>query len=85
MNGLTDISSVIFLVVAVVVFLRLRSVLGRRTGNERPPYDPYTRRDGVPARSGNKVVDLPRRLDQPPAIAAGAVVATADRIKTIAP
>lgn len=32
-----DIGTLFFLVVAVVIFLRLRSVLGTRTGNERPP------------------------------------------------
>ena len=40
MNGFIDIYSVIFLVLAIVIFLRLRSVLGRRTGSERPPFDP---------------------------------------------
>lgn len=41
-NGL-DIVSVIFLGVAVVIFLYLRSILGTRTGNERQPTDPYNR------------------------------------------
>ena len=40
-----DIYTLLFLVLAVVIFVRLRSVLGRRTGNERPPYDPYSTRD----------------------------------------
>ena len=35
-----DITTIIFLILAVVIFFRLRSVLGRRTGNERPPFDP---------------------------------------------
>src|SRR6267154_2405935 len=34
-----DIYTVILLVIAVVIFLRLRSVLGRRTGTERPPVE----------------------------------------------
>ena len=42
MNGTFDILTLLFLVIAVVIFLRLRSVLGRRTGSERPRYDPYT-------------------------------------------
>ena len=37
-----DVITIIFLVLAVVIFLRLRSVLGRRTGHERPPFDPYS-------------------------------------------
>ena len=34
-----DIYTIIFLALAVFIFLRLRNVLGQRTGNERPPYD----------------------------------------------
>lgn len=34
--------NLIFLGIAVAVFLKLRGVLGRRTGEERPPYDPYS-------------------------------------------
>src|SRR6266566_3040959 len=36
-----DIYTIIFLALAVFIFLRLRNVLGQRTGNERPP--PYDR------------------------------------------
>ncbi|MFC0219445.1 putative lipid-binding transport protein (Tim44 family) [Pseudochelatococcus lubricantis] len=45
-----DIVTIVFLCLAVFVIWRLRSVLGQRTGNERPPVDPFTRRD---ARNGN--------------------------------
>ena len=34
-----DIYTIIFLALAVFIFLRLRSVLGQRTGSERPPYE----------------------------------------------
>ena len=34
-----DIYTIIFLALAVFIFVRLRSVLGQRTGNERPPFD----------------------------------------------
>ena len=34
-----DIYTIIFLALAVFIFLRLRSVLGQSTGSERPPYD----------------------------------------------
>ncbi|MEQ8746399.1 Tim44/TimA family putative adaptor protein [Pyruvatibacter sp.] len=37
-----DLINLFFLAIAVVVFFRLRSVLGKRTGNERPPSDPYS-------------------------------------------
>lgn len=42
MNEIFDVYNIIFLIAAVVIFLRLRSVLGNRTGNERQPYDPYS-------------------------------------------
>jgi len=45
MNSGYDVINLILLVIAVVVFLKLRSVLGRRTGSERPPYDPYSAAD----------------------------------------
>ena len=57
MQDVFDIYTIIFLALAVFIFLRLRSVLGQRTGRERPPYDPYSAR---PA-SDNKVVALPNR------------------------
>jgi predicted lipid-binding transport protein (Tim44 family) len=56
-----NIWPIIFLVLAVLIFLRLRSVLGRRTGRERPPYDPYSARDAVRSPAGEKVVTLPSR------------------------
>jgi predicted lipid-binding transport protein (Tim44 family) len=63
MSEAFDIYSLLFLVLAVVIFLRLRNVLGRRTGNERPPYDPYAtpgaKRPGAP-QSNEPVVALPR-------------------------
>jgi predicted lipid-binding transport protein (Tim44 family) len=65
MNGIIDIYSIIFLALAVVIFLRLRSVLGRRTGNERPPFDPYARRDGSQPASGDNVIGLPQRSPSP--------------------
>jgi predicted lipid-binding transport protein (Tim44 family) len=39
--------------------MRLRSVLGQRTGRERPPYDPYAARDAVRSPAADKVVTLP--------------------------
>ena len=47
MADVFDIYTIIFLALAVFIFLRLRSVLGQRTGRERPPYDPYSARDAV--------------------------------------
>lgn len=65
-----DFGTIFFVIAAVVIFFQLRNVLGRRTGNERPPFDPYTagRTREQDAGTGNdKVVALPRRKgeDQP--------------------
>lgn len=63
MSEAFDIYTLLFLVLAVVIFIRLRNVLGRRTGSERPPYDPYTtpeaKRAGAPD-ANEPVVALPR-------------------------
>ncbi len=39
-----DLSTVIFAVLAIFVVWKLRSVLGTRTGTERPPFDPFEAR-----------------------------------------
>jgi predicted lipid-binding transport protein (Tim44 family) len=63
MRNVFDIYTIIFLALAVFIFLRLRSVLGQRTGRERPPYDPYAARE--PARPApEKVVALPNRTPE---------------------
>lgn len=60
-----NLLNIILMVIAVGVFLKLRSVLGRRTGNERPPYDPYS---GAESSGDNdKVVSLPQRKTARPA------------------
>ena len=61
-----NIYTIIFLALAVFIFLRLRSVLGRRTGRERPPYDPYSARDAVRSPTNDKVVTLPTRSAEAP-------------------
>ena len=63
MSEAFDIYTILFLVLAVVIFIRLRNVLGRRTGNERRPYDPYARPDAKRAdapEADESVVTLPR-------------------------
>ena len=62
--GFFDFGTIFFLVAAVVIFFQLRNVLGRRTGNERPPFDPYTAgraRDKDAAPAPDNVVSLPRK------------------------
>ncbi|KXF79242.1 calcium-binding protein [Paramesorhizobium deserti] len=61
-----DFGTIFFFVAAVIIFLQLRNVLGRRTGSERPPFDPYSARSGdaqKQAGNGDNVVALPRRAD----------------------
>ncbi len=64
-----DLTTIIFLALAVFIFFRLRGVLGQRTGRERPPYDPYSSKEQAkpPRPEGDNVVQLPGRAPPPPA------------------
>jgi predicted lipid-binding transport protein (Tim44 family) len=72
--GTDNIITLFFLIVAALIFLNLRSVLGKRTGSEKPPFDPYSRdqRDQRPvdgqrqSADDGKVITLPRRDQQAP-------------------
>ncbi|MGV1916668.1 Tim44/TimA family putative adaptor protein [Rhizobium sp. 22-785-1] len=60
--GSSDFITLFFLVAAVLIFFQLRSVLGRRTGNEKPPFDPFSAREAAKApNDDNKVVTLAKR------------------------
>jgi len=63
--GSFDFVTFFFFVAAVIIFIQLRSVLGKRTGHEqRPPQDRMERRDEAQPAEGlddPKVVTLPRR------------------------
>jgi predicted lipid-binding transport protein (Tim44 family) len=55
--------TIFFIIAAVLVLFQLRSVLGKRTGNEKPPLNPYAARvakDGDGKPQGN-VISLPVR------------------------
>ena len=80
-----DIYTIIFLALAVFIFLRLRSVLGQRTGRERPPYDPFSARDAVRNAPSDKVVALPPRNAETVAKPAEPSEPAADRWKDISP
>jgi predicted lipid-binding transport protein (Tim44 family) len=61
-------------------------VLGRRTGSERPPFDPYSRREAPASKPNDKVIDLPSRRAPPAEVAGPDATASVDeRIKTAAP
>ena len=78
MSGFFDVYSIIFLVIAVVIFMRLGSVLGRRTGNE--PAAPDPRLKGAPPASRNdNVVSLPSRDRSAPTPSAMTDLAPIDR------
>jgi predicted lipid-binding transport protein (Tim44 family) len=80
-----DIYTIIFLALAVFIFLRLRSVLGQRTGRERPPYDPYSARDAVRSPATDKLVTLPPRPAEPaPARPVEITAPSVDRWKDVA-
>jgi predicted lipid-binding transport protein (Tim44 family) len=77
-----DIYTIIFLALAVFIFLRLRSVLGQRTGRERRPYDPYSARD-VRGATNDNVVTLPGRTAAEPAQAPSEPAEPTERWKGI--
>lgn len=66
MNEIFDVYTLIYLVIAVLIFMRLKRALGRRTGHERRPFDPYSKQKKLDegerqdAQSSNEnVVPLP--------------------------
>lgn len=76
---------ILFAMVAAFLVLRLRSVLGRRTGNERRPDTSLFRRPQPPAEPvGDKVVPFGNRGGTPPLVTAtpaDAVAAGLERIR----
>ncbi len=61
MNQVFDPFNIIILAVAVIIFFRLRAVLGTRTGNEKP-FDPFAgANDDAETSSQDNVVQLPGR------------------------
>ena len=79
-----DIYTIIFLALAVFIFLRLRSVLGQRTGNERPPFD-RTARNALQGAPDKNVISMPGKvIDQAPLAPAAEVAPPSDRWKGLA-
>lgn len=87
-DGFQFLDIVFFAMVAAFLVLRLRNVLGRRTGQERPPpADPFARRKPIerPADTG-KVLELPDRgpapaREEPQAAAADPISAAITQIR----
>jgi predicted lipid-binding transport protein (Tim44 family) len=79
-----DIYTIIFLALAVFIFLRLRNVLGQRTGSERPPFD-RAARNALPGAPDTGVVPMPGKvIDQPPPVPSADVAPPTDRWKGVA-
>lgn len=76
-DGFAYLDILFFAMVAAFIAFRLRSVLGRRTGHERPRTDPISRRTAARGNDSGKdnVVPLPERT---PPQAAGEEPAIAD-------
>ncbi len=69
--------SLILIIFGLFVFWKLRSVLGTRNGNERPPYDPYVGDERSDQDDSDNVVTLPgakRRRDDEEVNAAEAAI-----------
>ncbi len=79
-----DYFTIVFLALAVFIFLRLRNVLGQRTGSERPPYD-RAARNVVQGTPDSNVVPMPGTvIDQTPMAPTADVTPPTDRWKGIA-
>lgn len=60
-DGIQFIDIILLAMIAGFIILRLRSVLGRRTGNEPTQKDAFSRRERRAEEVGDKVVELPDR------------------------
>ena len=79
-----DIYTIIFLALAVFIFLRLRNVLGQRTGSERPPFD-RAARNAVQGAPDSNIVPIPgKMMDQAPPAPSADVTSAGERWKDLA-
>ena len=79
-----DIYTIIFLALAVFIFVRLRNVLGQRTGSERPPFD-RAARNAVQGAPDTNIVSMPGKvLDQAPLAPSAEILPPSDRWKGLA-
>ena len=71
MSDIFDLTNILLLAVAVAIFLRLRSVLGRRTGDEQPRLDRYASRDAAAQPARDNVIPMPRAETLPSGLSSG--------------
>lgn len=81
-DGFVFIEIVIFAMIAAFLVYRLRSVLGRRTGEERQRSNPFTSAPG--AAKPDNVVPLPDRNRARPDVAPGADIVVSDEPLSLA-
>jgi len=81
-DGFVFIEIVIFAMIAAFLVYRLRSVLGRRTGEERQRSNPFTPAPG--AAKPDNVVNLPDRNRTRPDVAPGADIVPSDEPLSLA-
>lgn len=84
MNGTIDLFTLLALIAAIVAIFKLRSVLGRRTGDDDSRLEQRARRAAeeqrtAAASASDKVVALPRRDREEPAAEPVASVSTAEK------
>ena len=85
MSEIFDVYTLLLVVLAIAIILRLRSVLGRKTGNEQRDYDVRRQNGDAPAAS-DKVVRLPRAGEPARAGAAAQLAVNAEeRIRSFMP
>jgi len=93
MDGRIDLTTLLFLVLAVVIFVKLRSVLGRRTGHEQTRFERTRAQQEASQRNGklagqDKVVTLPRRdreeTEPRPAVETAARADVEERVRGMA-
>lgn len=74
MNQSFDVTTIVFAALAIFIVWKLRSVLGTRTGEERPPFNPFARRGradpNAPSPDSGRVIPLPGAAPSRPAAAA---------------
>lgn len=87
MQNSFDMTTLIFLALAVFVAWKLRSVLGQKTGHEQPPKDPFARREASQQNPEQAQQDGKRDnvIRLPGAREDAAAVPAAERWKDIAP
>jgi len=78
-----DVTTIIFALLAAFVVWKLRSILGTRNGEEKPPRNPFLNRSPVSDPEG-KVITLPGAAEAPPSARTAAFSDPAERWKGFA-